>query len=173
MPIPAPADGFDHDGVSNPFGVGASLDDGAGIVDRQRIVETRHRRHTRSERHPAGHHLVAESVEHIGGRTDEYDTGLEDRPGKGALLAEKAVARMNRLGARRPGSRDDGFDREVAFSHGGRADTDGLVGHLDVHRVDIRVGMDRHRPNAELPARAQNAARDFPAVGHQYLAEHR
>ncbi len=39
---------------------------------------------------------------------------------------------------------DDLVDDEEGFCGGGRADVDGLIRHLDVKRVLVGVGIDRH-----------------------------
>ena len=47
-----------------------------------------------------------------------------------------------------------------------------LVGHLDVQRVGIGVGIDRDRRDAHLARGLDDAAGDFAAIGDQDLTEH-
>ena len=49
---------------------------------------------------------------------------------------------------------------------------DGLVGHRDVARVAVGVGIDRDRLDAEPPRRLDDPAGDLAAIGDQDLGEH-
>ncbi len=48
--------------------------------------------------------------------------------GEGLVLRQEAVARMDRVGARRVRGFEDAVDAEIALAHGRRADAHGLVG---------------------------------------------
>ena len=87
--------------------------------------------------------LVAHGVDRLGIGADEDDAGLRQRLGKGLALGQKAVARMHRLGAGLLAGVDDLVDDEIGLGGGRRADRHGLVGHFDVQRVAIGVGIDR------------------------------
>ena len=52
------------------------------------------------------------------------------------------------------------------------ADRYRLIGHLDVQPVAVGLGIDRHRLDAELPRRLDDAAGDLAAVGDEDLVEH-
>ncbi len=73
---------------------------------------------------------------------------------EGLALGQEAVARMHRLGAGLFASGDDLVDEQVAFGRGGRADVHRLVGHLDMQRVAVGVGIDRDRRDAHLAGRS-------------------
>jgi hypothetical protein len=47
-----------------------------------------------------------------------------------------------------------------------------LVGELDMHRVDIRLGVNSDRFDIEFAAGADDAKGDFAAVGYQDAFEH-
>ena len=79
---------------------------------------------------------------------------------------------MDRLRPRALGGVEDGFRPQVALAGRGRADMDGLVGHLDMQRLGVRVGIDRDRADAEQAGGADDAAGDLAAVGDQDLGEH-
>jgi len=52
------------------------------------------------------------------------------------------------------------------------ADEIGLVGTLDVQRMAVGFGEHRHRADAHFGTGADDAHRDFPAVGDQQLLDH-
>src|SRR5262249_52424517 len=64
-------------------------------------------------------------------------------------------------------------DVEIAVLRRRRPDADRLVGHGDVERVHIGIGIDRDGADAEPARRAHDAARDLTPVGDQELGEHR
>ena len=70
------------------------------------------------------------------------------------------------------GGGDDAVDLEVGFLAGGGADADGFVGELDVHRIDIGLGVDGDGFDIELAAGADDAEGDFAAIGDQDAFEH-
>ena len=103
---------------------------------------------------------------------DEDDAGLGERLREGRALGEEAVARMHRLGARLLAGRDDLVDREIGLRRRGRADGDRLVGHLDVQRVLVGLGIDGDGLDPHSTRGLDDPAGDFAAVGDQNLLEH-
>jgi hypothetical protein len=85
---------------------------------------------------------------------------------------KKAVARMHRLGAARLAGGDDLVDDQVALRRRRRADRDGLVGHLDVQRVAVGLGIDRDGGNPHPAGGLDDPAGDLAAVGNQDSLEH-
>ena len=63
-------------------------------------------------------------------------------------------------------------DLQVALGAGSGADADGLIGELDVHGVDVRLGIDGDGFDIEFLAGADDAEGDFTAVGDEDFAEH-
>ncbi len=61
---------------------------------------------------------------------------------------------------------------QIAIGCARRTDADGLVGKADVQRVAVRLAVHGNRANAQLPARIQDAHRDFATIGYQYLTKH-
>jgi hypothetical protein len=51
-------------------------------------------------------------------------------------------------------------------------DAHGLVGHFDMKRIGIRVGINRDSGNAQFTRRANDPTGDFSAIGNQYFFEH-
>jgi hypothetical protein len=80
---------------------------------------------------------------------------------------------MHGLGAGAAAGLDDPLDDEIRVGGGARADRHGLVGHLDMQRVAVGVGIDRHRGDAHAARRLDDPAGDLAAVGDQDLAEQR
>ena len=89
-----------------------------------------------------------------------------------ALSDEEAVARMDGVGARDFGGADDRRHVEIAVEAPRRPDADVLVGEPHVQRVLVGLRVDRHRLDAQLAARADDAKRDLAAVGDQDFLEH-
>ena len=68
---------------------------------------------------------------------------LAERLGESRALGEKAVARMHRLGAALLAGGDDLVDDEIALRRRRRPDRDRRIGHLDMQRVAVGLGIDR------------------------------
>ncbi len=69
---------------------------GAAVV----AVVARHHRHAGRAREPLGLLLGAEPGDHLGRRPDEDEPGVAHGLGEAGVLAEEAVARVDRVGAR-------------------------------------------------------------------------
>ena len=52
---------------------------------------------------------------------------------------------MDGFGARLAAGLDDLVDQEIAFGGGRRPDQNGLVGHFDVQRIAVGLGIDGDR----------------------------
>ena len=106
------------------------------------------------------------------GRADELDVAGAADLGEVRVLAEEAVAGVDRLGVGDLGGGDEARDVEVALGAVLGSDADALVGEADGERAGVgrRVRHDGQDPH--LPARAKDPERDLPAVGDQDLGEH-
>jgi len=104
-------------------------------------------------------------------RSDERQTGVDDRLCEVRVLGEEAVARMDRVGTAFLRRVDDVVDDEVRLGRRRRPDRVGLVGEADVQRLAIRVGVDRDRADTHLAAGAMDPDGDLAAVGDQHLAK--
>ena len=116
--------------------------------------------------------LVAHRRDGARVRADEDDACGFERVRKGLALGQEAVARMHRLRAGRAAGLDDLVDDEIGLRGRRRADMDGLVGHLDVQRVAVGVGVDRDGRDAHAPRRLDDPAGDLAPVGDEDLLEH-
>ena len=104
-------------------------------------------------------------------RPDENQTGIGAGLGEVGVLGEKAVARMDRLGAGGARRIDDRLDMQVAVLRRCRADEHCFVRQIDMH--GIAIGIREHDDGGEAHAlrRADDPARDLAAVGDQQLVE--
>src|SRR3546814_13514310 len=62
--------------------------------------------------------------------------------------------------------------KKIALRGRRRAKAIRLVGHLDMQRPGIGVGIDRNRLDPHLARGLDDAAGDFAAIGDQYFLEH-
>jgi hypothetical protein len=76
---------------------------------------------------------------------------------------------MNGLGASVPGRSYDLGDVEIGLGGLCRADGQGLVGHIDMQRVAVGIGIDRDRLDAETARGPHDAAGDLASVGDEKL----
>ncbi len=109
-----------------------------------------------------GPDLVAHGVDHVGlGPTHTSPASITDRANAG-VLGQEAVAGVDGVGARAAGGVEDGVAVEVAAG-----EAHGLVGVG--HERGAGVGVDEHGHGAQAHGarRAEHAAGDLAAVGHQ------
>ena len=105
------------------------------------------------------------------GRPDERQSFLLHALGELRVLGEKAVAGMNRVGARLFRGGDDRFDVEIGLERRRRADAHGFVGLQHVEAPAVGFGVDGNDGKVELVAGADDAHRDLAAIGDQHLAD--
>ena len=135
-------------------------------------VRPRHDRDAGRGHRPLGPDLVAHRLDRLGRRADEGDPGLRAGRGERGVLAQEAVAGVDRLRARRPRRRDHPVDRQVALRRGRRPEPDRDVGRAHVRRVHVGVGVHRDRADPQGAQRADHPERDLPAVGDEHSGEH-
>ena len=106
------------------------------------------------------------------GGSDERDAGGLAGGGEIGILAEEAVAGVDGVGAVAAGGVQNAVDAQVAFGGGAGADVRRLIGHADVERGAVGVGVDGDAGDAHLAEGADDADGDLAAIGDQDLAEH-
>ena len=111
--------------------------------------------------------LVAHHVDRLLRRADEDDAGIGAGLGEGGVFREEAIARMDRVGASVFRCLDDRIDQQIGFIDRCGSDADGVVGHLDMRRAGIGVGIDRDGAHAQGLGRAHHPAGDLAAIGNQ------
>ena len=93
--------------------------------------------------------------------------------GEARILGEKAVARMDGVGAGDFAGRHDRRNVEIALARRRGPDANALVGELDVHRLLVRGRIDGDSGDAELLRRAHDAQSNLSPVRYENLIEHR
>ncbi len=78
---------------------------------------------------------------------------------------------MNGIGSSDVRCVKDAIDAKVTVGGGIAAKRDGLVCHAYVASSSIALRKDRHYPEAEVAACANDAHRDLPAVGDEDLVQ--
>ena len=144
-----------------------------GLVGRlDDAQEARHGRDLGVVGHFLGFDLVAHRLNGLRVRADENDTFGFQHLGKACPLGQKAIARMDGLGAGLLAGGDDLLGDQIGLGSRRRAQMDGLVRHLHMQRVLVGIRIDRDRLDAHLPAGLDDPACDFAAIGNQNFVEH-
>ncbi|MCY1524665.1 hypothetical protein D9M68_596090 [compost metagenome] len=164
----AAARGLDDDRVAD---FARNADDFLRIV-RQRAFRTRHHRHAGFDHGVLGADLVAHQADGVGTRADEHEAALLDAIGEIGVLGQEAVARVDGLGIRDFGSRNDGRHVQVAFTRRRGPDAHGFIGQAHVLGFAVSLGVHDHGLDAQLAASALNAQGDFAPIGDQDFFEH-
>ena len=115
--------------------------------------------------------LRAHRRHHLGGRTDEHQSGIEASLRELGIFRQEAVAGMDGLGAGLARGFDHAFDVEIAVARPRRPEQHGLVGHGDMHGVAVGLRIDRDGAQAHGAGGADDAAGDLAAVGDQQRAK--
>ena len=117
--------------------------------------------------------LQAHLADRLMGRPDELEVAAPADLGELGVLAQEAVAGVNRLHVGHLGSRDQPGNVQIAVGAGGLADADGAIGKLQVRRVAVGLGIDRDHLDAQLLAGPNDSQGDFTTVRHQDPLKHR
>ena len=105
-------------------------------------------------------------------RADECNALFLATPGKGFVLAQETVARVNGLGACLFASGDDFFGLQVAVAAGRGANVYRLVGQRHMAGFFVGIRVNGNRLDAHFFGCGNDAASDFAAVGDQDFGEH-
>ena len=168
QPAPASAGaGLDHHRVADAFRERDSV-----LRARHALLGARHDRHAGLLRQVARLDLVAHQMDGLRGRPDEGDAGRLAQMGEAGVFREEAVARMDRVRSDAAGQVHDLLAVQEAF-HGAGADHVGLVGLFDVDAGGIGIGINGGGRDIQFAAGANDAHRNFTAVGDQNFLEHR
>ena len=163
----APGGGFEYDRKAYLARQAFSL-----LIGADAAAGARHGRNAEFSGGALGGNFVAHQADVLGARADELHVVLGENFRKAGVLREKAIARMDGIGAGNLAGGQQGWDIEIAVLRRRRPDADALVGEPNMHGVGVRRRMHRHRRNAELFARPQYPQRDFTSIGDQDLIEH-
>ena len=110
--------------------------------------------------------LVAEPLHAFRIRADEYQTVFSAKAGKVGIFRQKAVARMDGLGAAEQGGADDLPFVQIAVRRFRPADAAGLIRQGHMEGVLVCFGIDSHCGNAHFLAGPDDAHGDLSPVGN-------
>src|SRR4029079_9344266 len=91
---------------------------------------------------------------------------------KRLAFGQEAIAGMHGLRARRLAGIDDFVDQQITLRSGRWANWHGLIGHLDMQRVAIGLGIDRNGLDPHPTGGLDDTAGDFAAIGDEDAFEH-
>ena len=151
-------------------GIGLRLQEGRVVVV---PVVTGHQGHPRAGHQGLGGGFAAHGRDGAGRRADEDHACLGTGLGKGFVLRQKPIARVDGLCPSGLGGGQDALPAQVALGRRGRAQVDGFVAGLHMPSSGIGIGIHRHRGDAQLAGGGRHPASDLAAVGNQNLLEHR
>ncbi len=112
-------------------------------------------------------------IQQVGTRPDKRDPGPRARPGELGVFRQEAVTRMDGINPLLAGQLDDGLDIEVAMN--GRARLAHWVSFIGLEPMAgeaILMRVDRHRPNAQLVRRTEDADGDLASIGGHQTAKY-
>ena len=122
--------------------------------------------------HGAGRGLVAHHVQQLGSRADKGDALAGAGAGKGGILGEESISRMNGVDALFLGHGHDALDVQIR-GHRPPAAADEIrlirLEPVDPETVLLRVHGDRAQP--QLRGRAKNADGDLRTIGRHQLSK--
>ncbi len=138
-----------------------------GIV--YRVFRTGHQGCADFQGDTSGLDLVAQCVDGRRIGADPDQTGVDHRAGEFGALREEAVAWVNRVGTGTRGNRQQLFDVQVGVGRALALQSVGLIGLTHVQRVDIGIGVHRHRGDSVVTAGTGNTNGNFATIGYQNL----
>ena len=104
--------------------------------------------------------------------TDEDDARLGKLARKRLALGQEAIAGMHGLCAGLAACFHDLVDQQVTFGRGRRADQHGVIGHFDVERIAVGLGIHGHRLDPHPARSLDDPAGDLAAICDQNSLEH-
>ena len=159
--------GLDHYGIADLIG-----DDGGVLRTLDHAEEAGHGRDFRRIGEFLRLDLVAHRLDGVRVRPDEHDASRLQRLRESGAFRQKTIAGMDRLSAGLAAGCDDLIDDQIGLGRRRGADGDGFVGHLDMQRIRVGLGIDSHGLDPEPSRGLHHPAGDFAAVGDQDLVEH-
>lgn len=157
--------GLDGDGQAVLLGEGDDL-----VRAGDRVLGARDERGARALGDVPRGDLVAEVADGLRGRADPGEPGVQDGLGEFGVLGQEPVPGVDGVGARIGGGLQYLGDIQVARCRGVTAQGVRLVGHADVQRVPVRLGIDGDARDSRILAGAGDADSDFAAIGDEHLA---
>jgi hypothetical protein len=165
----ASGDGLDHHGIADA--VRDRRDVGISDLRAEWLVRSRHDGHSGATCRLTRGRLAPHQCDRFRRRADEDQPGIVARAGERFVLGKKSVARVDGVGSRGACGIYQAVNAEITF--GGRvgSNRNGFIGHANVQRGAIAVGVDGNRPEPEVATRPNDTNRDLTPVGDQDLAQ--
>ena len=135
-------------------------------------VVTRHERHSGRFHQSLGFGLEAHGQNRRGGRADEHQTRCGAGLGKVFVLAQKAIARVHRLGTCGLGGLQNPLPAQVAVFRCAAADVHRFTAGLHMLGPGVGVRINGHGLDAHFAGSGNNAAGNFATVGDQDFGKH-
>ena len=142
-----------------------------GVLDGREQVRARHERHACRRRDRTRLVLEPKAPELIRRRPDEGDAARRALLGELGVLAQEAVAGMDRLRAGLLGRIEDPLRLQVALRRRRAADQHRLIGEPHMQAARVRLRVHGNRAHAHSPQRADHSTRDLSTIGDQNLIE--
>ncbi len=120
----------------------------------------------------AGRVLEAKHTQLLGRRADEGDTDVFAGLGKCSIFGEKAVTRMNGVGAAGFGDGEDLVHRQIRPGRTAFSQAVGFVGLHQVQAGGVGFAIHRHTFDLQRAQGPQNAAGNGATVGDQQFVKH-
>src|SRR5699024_3803028 len=119
----------------------------------------------------AGRDLIAQGFDGLRGGADPHQPGVLHRAGEVRVFGEEAVARVHAIHAAARRNVQQRWDVHVGIRSGLPAQRVCLVGVDRVLVIRVRVGVHRHRFDAQVAGGARDAHGDFAAVSDEDLLQ--
>ncbi len=159
--------GLDQDRKAN-FGSGRAR---RGFVVHQPLATWNHR-------HPRRCHFLARAIllahhpNYVGRGSDKGDVRGLAHFREVRVFRKEAVPRMDGVDVGNLGGANDLRDVQVTFGGSRRSDAYRFIRKPHVQRIPVRLRIYRHRLDAQLPARSQDAQRNLAPIRDQNLSKH-
>ena len=163
----ATSNGLDQDGITDLGGLLGQ----SGIVLCLTVV-ARHNWDACVLHQGLGRVFEAHCADRISGRSDKDKACLCDRLNKLGVFGQKPITGMDCLCACIKGCLNNQVRAKVAIGYRGWPKAHGLIRHLNMQCVCIRVRVDSNCLHAQRFGSAHNPARDLAPIGDQYFVKH-
>ena len=116
--------------------------------------------------------FVAHGLHRARRGSDKLDVAAFADFGEMRVLREKPIAGMDGIDIANLGCAHNAIDFQITLGAGRRADADRFICELNMQRIDVGFRINSQGPNTELFAGANDAQRNFAAIGNQNFFKH-
>ena len=128
--------------------------------------------HPRLDGPALGSDLVSHQGDDLRAWPDKDQPRIAAGPGKGGILRQESVARVDGLRARGLSRPEDTFHVQITLPRGGRTEAYRHVSHAHMTCVSISIAVDRDSCDVQPVERAQDAHGDLSPVGDEHAIKH-